>query len=185
MNELLSIGCPHCGSVLSIKNMPGIENKTVTCPVCHQKSRIRDCKRFQKHNNEDEPTETLYKSSTNLIIGVLKNTFTKQTWQLKTGRNVIGRKASTNLADIVIPTEDKRLSRDHIVIDVRETSTDGYVHLLSLAKERVNKTFVGETELEYGDCIKLKEGTVITLPGVKLIFEIPDNDITEIENLTI
>lgn len=37
MNYVIKIKCPFDGAVLSVKNQPGIERKSVTCPVCRNK----------------------------------------------------------------------------------------------------------------------------------------------------
>lgn len=34
----LIIKCPFCGTPLSVKNIPGIEKKNLTCPVCKCKA---------------------------------------------------------------------------------------------------------------------------------------------------
>ena len=54
MNEILKIGCPICGSVLSVKNQPGIESKSVTCPICKNKSLFSA---FKKIVSKEEKTE--------------------------------------------------------------------------------------------------------------------------------
>lgn len=36
MNEFIQKKCPSCGAILTIKNQEGLQNTTVTCPVCHQ-----------------------------------------------------------------------------------------------------------------------------------------------------
>lgn len=35
MNEFIQKKCPTCGAILTIRNQAGIQNTTVTCPVCH------------------------------------------------------------------------------------------------------------------------------------------------------
>ena len=54
-------------------------------------------------------------------------------------------------------------------------------HYLSLYKEKVNKTFVGNEPLVYGDCIILNHGDIIKLPDADLRFEIPNEDDTDYE----
>lgn len=94
-------------------------------------------------------------------------------FQLMPGSNVIGRKSVKSSAPFQIDTGDRRaLSREHIVIDVRQSLTAGFDHYVTLCKEQVNKTFIGNSRLMYGDRIRLSHGDIIHLPDVDLQFEL-------------
>ena len=58
----LIIKCPFCGTPLSVKNIPGIEKKNLTCPVCKCKAPFTSFKSAVKNDHEDttypEKTET-------------------------------------------------------------------------------------------------------------------------------
>ena len=89
--------------------------------------------------------------------------------------------SSKSEAGIQIYTADSRaMSREHIVIDVKNVPGKGFVHTLSLYKEKVNPTFIGSEPLVYGDRIVLTHGDVIRLPDTTLKFELPDEEATEI-----
>lgn len=115
----------------------------------------------------------------NFTLGKLLVPSTGQSYRLKPGRNVIGRKAQSSSADFQIAGDDKRMSREHLVIEVKKERGKGFVHYISLFKERCNRTEVGRTMLEYGDCIILHHGDKVRLPGAEVKFEIPDGDGTE------
>lgn len=133
----------------------------------------------QYGGNKDRDTE-IFRTS-NFILGKLRVLGSGVSYQLKPGRNVIGRKASNSTADFQIDTAEKRnMSRDHIVIEVGKVPGKGFVHCLSLCKEKVNRTFFGGEELLYGDRVFLHHGDVIKLPDADLKFEIPDPEVTEI-----
>ena len=198
MDEIIQIKCPFDGAVLSVKNQPGIETKNVTCPICKHKYPFTQFKRVFKSSssaNEDPATEypengghTCYPNGDdtnygemNFTLGKIKLLDSGLSFQLKPGRNVIGRKASKSAADFQIDTADKRaMSREHIVIEVKKVPAKGFVHYLSLFKEKVNKTCIGNEPLLYGDCIVLKHGDIIRLPDATLKFEIPDEEGTDI-----
>lgn len=203
MDEIIQIKCPFDGAVLSVKNQPGIETKNVTCPICKHKYPFTQFKRVSSATgNEDPDTEypgydehtnydgehTSYgekKAETgkqpNYTLGKVTVAGSRQSYQLRPGRNVIGRKGMKSGADFQIDTADKRsMSREHIVIDVKKLPLKGYVHYVSLYKERVNKTSIGNEPLLYGDCIVLNHGDMIKLPDATLRFEIPDGEETEI-----
>jgi hypothetical protein len=192
MNEIIHIKCPWCSAVLSVPNQPGIESKTVTCPVCKHKTAFSNFIRVE--NKAEEPTQypgqaedtTIYGGektdlpNRNLIVGQLKVVGSGQHYQLKPGRNVVGRKATASSADFQIATgESKLLSREHLVVEVKRVAGKGFVHYLSLYKEKVNRTCINNDVLEYGDCVVLKQDDVIHLPGIDVKFELPDGDSTE------
>ena len=197
MEPILKIKCPWCGSVLSVKSQPGMESKSVTCPICKQKSHFKDFKPVADRSAEEktqypgseDPTSYNTGSasasagqSPNLILGQLSCPDLGQPYRLKPGRNIVGRKASNSTADCQIPplAGSKRMSREHLVIEVKKVAGKGFVHYVSLYKERVNVTFVNNAELEYGDCIVLSHGDIIRLPDAVVKFEIPDEEGTQL-----
>lgn len=199
MEEVVQIKCPFCGAVLSVRPQPGMEDKLVTCPVCKQKHTFKEFKRVTV-NPSNAASDTQYSdrmgqvnsysqpddgnteiAGMNFILGRLRQHKTGMMYQLKPGRNVIGRKATKSEADIMIETGGSRvMSREHIVIDVRKEPAKGIVHYLSLYKEKVNPTFIGKEPLRFGDSIILNHGDIIRFPDTMLRFEIPDNEETVI-----
>lgn len=197
MDEI-QIKCPFDGAILTVKNMPGIEKKNVSCPVCKNKYPFTQFKIVTPASAGDADTdysgfneektsygpqvksEDTQLGDKNLIIGLLRIEGTGISYQLRPGRNIIGRKAEKSGADFRIDTGEKRkMSREHIVIDVKKVPSKGFVHYLSLFKEKVNKTFLGSEELLYGDCMVLNHGDLIRLPDAVLRFEMPDDEGTE------
>ena len=201
MDEIIKIKCPYCGAVLSVKNQAGIESKSVTCPICKQKSPFKDFKKIaEKFKDDGEHTQypgddektsyqtsssdplTDYRTGLNFTLGKLKVMPSGPSFQLKPGKNIIGRLGKQSIADFQIPTEPSknRLSREHLVVEVKKIPGKGFNHSVSLYKQRVNKTYIGNELLEYGDCVILNHGDIIKLPDIIVKFEIPDDDATEI-----
>lgn len=196
MDEIIKIKCPFDGAILSVKNQPGIETKNVTCPICKNKYPFTQFKRVTtKPYNEDPGTEypesaghstyneekTEIGQQPNFTLGKVTVAGAACSYQLRPGRNVIGRKAQKSEADFQIDTVGSRsMSREHIVIDVKKVPLKGFVHYVSLYKEKVNKTLIGSEPLHYGDCIVLNHGDIIKLPDATLKFEIPDGEETDI-----
>lgn len=174
---------------MSVKNQPGIEKKNVTCPVCGYKGLFTAFERMvvdedpptdysgkaQKTGNKDETDVDL---NLNFTLGRIKVMGTGLSFQLKPGKNLIGRKASVSSAQFQIPCSGNRMSREHLVIEIRKVPGKGFVHYVSLYKEKVNATYIGDTRLEYGDTLVLKHGDVIKLPEADILFEIPDDEAT-------
>lgn len=203
MDDIIKIKCPVDGVVMAVRNQPGIESKNVTCPVCKHTYPFTKFKRVNPQpSNEDPNTEysgnddktsfngeytgygdgdkTKFAQQLNTGLGKVTVIGKNISYQLKPGRNIIGRKGKTSSANFQIDTGNERsMSREHIVIDIKKLPAKGYVHYLSLYKEKVHETFIGNERLFYGDCIVLTHGNTIKLPDATLRFEIPDEDLTE------
>lgn len=193
--ETLNVKCPWCSSILKIGVTPGMDGKSLTCPVCKRQNLFKDFKVYdpssQQPASEAADGDTkIYMGpqqgagapkAENLLVGRIVIIPTGRAFQLKHGKNVIGRKASASSAQFQIPTGDnKRMSREHLVIEVKRSPAAGILHLVSLFKQKVNKTFINSKELLWGDIIILQDGDIIKLPDLELKFEIPDDDRTVI-----
>lgn len=192
MNNLIRVKCPFDGAVITVLNHPGIESKSLICPICKHKYPFTQFKRVIVAPQHDEPTDYDIgegsaskdqdaQPAMNFTLGRLKIKDSNISYQLKPGKNIIGRKARKSNADFGIDTGAARaMSREHIMIEIKKVAGKGFVHYISLCKEKINDTFVGGEQLYYGDCIVLNDNTQIRLPGVDLIFEIPDEEGTDI-----
>lgn len=195
----IKIKCPQCGAVLSVKPMAGLQTKNVTCPVCKYKGLFTTFKihapNQQESNDFSDSTQYAgggghggFSDDTDLghkfnqSPGQLRVLPTGQVFRLKEGRNVIGRQAAHSSANIQLPTgSGRRMSREHIVIDVQNINGKGMTAYISLFKKEVNKTLVNGNQLVYGDMIVLKDGNVVDLPDMQVRYEIPDEDKTEMK----
>lgn len=196
MDEIIKIKCPYCGAILSVKNQADIESKNVTCPICKQKSPFKNFKKVidkakdesTQYPSDDEKTSyqtssdpgTDFGAGLNFTLGILRVMPSGPSFQLKFGKNIIGRSATKSSAEFQIPIEgSRRLSREHLIIEIKKVQGKGYVHYASLCKQKTNKTFIGNEQLEYGDCLVLNHGDIIKLPDVNVKFEIPDEEETD------
>lgn len=189
--DVMKIKCPNCGAVLVLKNGTNLEGKKLKCAACKETAPYNLFKpvvyRQEEHTEYPEEYGTPDSSensdrSNNYTLGQIRILSSDlPVFRLKVGKNVIGRKANVSTADIQIPMGDnKRLSREHLVIEIKKIPERGFVHYASLYKLKSNATFINESLLEYGDCAVLQNGDVIKLPDVSIRFEIPDEDETEI-----
>ena len=190
MNDIIQIKCPFCGALLSVKALPGIENKSITCPVCKQTNRFTQymvmtagtaASNGAQSNGFGDDDATQY-GPMNFNIGLLRLAGTDVTYQLMPGKNEVGRKSTNSTVDFQIDTGvNRRMSRNHLTIDVVKEPHKGFVHYVSLSKENVNPTTVDGNPLHYGvDKVILHNGAVIRLPDAELRFEMPDEEATEI-----
>lgn len=192
--ERVRIKCPNCGAILEVNMQPGIEQKKVKCPVCKELSAFCSYKRIAQQQdsetyypNSDKSRGGSYGSNAeetepvgqmNFTIGeLILETSSLPPFRLVLGRNVIGRQATTSKAGIQIPTKDsKRMSREHLVIEVKKVPGVGFVHYVSLFKSGVNDTFLNTEKIEYGECLILSDGDKLRLPDATLLFRIPDEE---------
>ena len=169
--ESIRIKCPCCGAVLNVKNLPGIETKKVRCPLCKESSPFLSFQALSKPRKIEDSTKL--SSNFTISIGQLKIKDSQDApYQLGLGKNVVGREAAGSSTHIQIPAKGaKSMSREHLIIEVKEIPGKGIVHYVSLYKEQVNPTKINGQQLEYGDSVILKHGDTIQFPDTALIFE--------------
>ena len=194
MQDIIKIRCPFCSAVMAVKNKPGLEKLNVPCPVCKKSTpfvqyQVLGENPFQSNQNNDDCTHGLFNEDETQIggkkttqIGLLRQTAPqKRIFQLKPGINVVGRASSMSSATISIDTgESRRMSREHLAIEVKTVPGQGYVYYARLCKEKVNRTLINNKPLDYADCVLLENNTIISLPVATFCFEIPDPESTTI-----
>lgn len=189
--EFLRIKCPNCGAVLTLKNMIGLENKSIPCPICKKVSRYVDYKKpTQQASQYDTDNTTTIGDATQLgdklhnnlspkSIGKLKKPKTNELYPLSLGKNTIGRKAQSSHATIQINTDDHYMSRIHSVIEVCKKQNGDYIHCLSNAQNK-NTTYVNSLKIEKDDRIVLHEGDTLKMANTMLQFVFDSEDETTI-----
>lgn len=174
--EIRKIKCPICGAILKVQYAPGVEAKTVMCPVCKKASKYNSFKQISEQNNvmEDETETDLGRNNEETQvarIGTLIQTGMGRKYELKPGRNTIGRKASTSPATIQIETNDLYMSRDHAEIVVKQNKYGEYMHIFRNSKNK-NDTFVNGQKVENGDELVLYGGEIIKMANTQVRFEL-------------
>lgn len=209
MNGYIQKKCPTCGAILTIKNQAGLQNTTVTCPVCHQVhpfARMKDVlptgatqgvtptgstspgaggfegrqqptggpggnMGFGQNSQGGEGTKYRIPGQDQNMPGELYDVLTHQPFSLNMGPNIVGRRSNTSNAHIQIDTRgSKKMSRQHLLINVRTDPMGNIIHECSLYKPNCNDTFINGIRLRYGDRIILKNGCDIKMPDALLRF---------------
>lgn len=161
-----------CGSVLNVKEQPGLEKMSVMCPVCKQQSKFTDFKPYQpKPEVAGDCTQVFFGDglvkSSPMALRVIS---TGNIIPLTEDAYIIGRRSQTTVAKIQLDCPGLTTSREHLRL-VKKLDSQGCEHwLVSLAKEKVNPTSIGIVALEPGDVVELKPNTMIHLPDVDLEF---------------
>ena len=92
-----------------------------------------------------------------------------QAFQLSPGRNIVGRKASTSVADIQIQTDDRLISRHHALIMIDEVPSGGYRARLTNYKNK-NLTRVNGVDVVDDDEVILEDGATLLMGATVLTF---------------
>lgn len=183
MTKKLDIKCSKCSRIAELSyednKVPDLD-ELVKCSYCNSSAALMSYLPSVANDNceRNEGEVARFTSSVELELhgGNMEN------MKLNDGCNVIGRKANSSKADIQLPVkaEKSRLSREHIVINVKKDNQGEYECLLSLFKKEVNETFCNNHKLEYEKPYALKNGDEIKLPDDMKLEFIIINDIEEI-----
>lgn len=186
--DTILVTCPNCRTRLSIKNEPGIQEKTLACPICKFKAKVSQYMLGQAGKGgqgaSDDPTqlpahlEQQVKNDT----GQMRVIQTDQICELRLGSQVIGRLASSGNADLQIGSDnykDMYMSRRHVQIDVVKNPKGGVEHhLVEIGSKNIIK--LNGKDIQRGDKIVLKFGDKLTLGETDIILEETDEEATKI-----
>jgi pSer/pThr/pTyr-binding forkhead associated (FHA) protein/predicted RNA-binding Zn-ribbon protein involved in translation (DUF1610 family) len=185
MSEI-KIKCPTCGKVLCLNETPTINKATFMCPNCKEKHIVGNCQRYTPAPpkpaapSAEETRYAGYKSGTlsgdeTLVgappqpkVGMLVDS-NGAAYQLAIGFNTIGRKASSSTAFVQIPTDDRTMSRNHAVIEVRNAGGQ----LLHILKNGANKnpSYHNNMLVGPGDQLILNNGDRLKMGNTVLTFK--------------
>ena len=184
MSEI-KIKCPTCGKVLRMNEIPNINAASFTCPVCKEKHVVGNCQRYNSAPQPLAPTseDTQYGGTSSLQtsgdetrigvapqakVGMLVDA-NEAKYQLAIGFNTIGRKAASSTASVQIATDDRTMSRNHAVIEVRNAGGQ----LLHILKNGANKnpSYLNNALVGQGDQLILNNGDRLKMGNTTLTFK--------------
>ena len=194
MSEI-KVKCPTCGKVLRLNETPTINKATFTCPNCKEKHVVGNCQRYtpapskpaapsadetRYGNMASAPSqggdETRYAGGDETLVGAppqpkvgMLVDSNGAAYQLAVGFNTIGRKASSSTASVQIPTDDRTMSRNHAVIEVRNAGGQ----LLHILKNGANKnpSYHNNMLVGPGDQLILNNGDRLKMGNTVLTFK--------------
>lgn len=199
--EIVKIKCPQCGAILKLGLVPDLDHKKVMCSRCNFTGMVAEFQHIgenplpaPKPRPVPEPAPgpvpaphpgTVIDPSAKIpLVGKLRDDSGME-YPLSFGLNTVGRNAATSSAQIRITDKDSRISREHLVIEVKmPVQVNGFaqrtvtlaisdvppvIHTVRLAKQQVNKTFLNDMLMAFGFEYNLKHGDRIRLPGDKLL----------------
>jgi len=105
----------------------------------------------------------------------------QQTYPLRIGRQIVGRKSISRPCDIMIETNDPFMGRNHCILEVKPSRTGSYEYFLSDVKMNsgnaeqmsINGTFVNAqpAALRPKDMVYLKDGDTIQMGNTKVVIK--------------
>lgn len=172
--QTINIKCPSCGVVLRVTNSRNESEKRFSCPKCGKRI-VVPFYRLKAEDGETQLDGTPGAQSTQLGNANMQQSChlicNGVEYALPIGRNIVGRKASSSGADIQIETDDKYMSREHMVINVRRLPDGGIKVDVSNHKNK-NSTRVNDLLLQSGDAIVLHDGDTIQMGSTIMAFHI-------------
>lgn len=137
----IGLRCPSCKGEIQVESKPDLEGMTAECPHCHTKQQI----------GEFLPRYCLRVGTKN--------------YQLRLGRQWVGRKKEGNDAEVQIPDESRYMSRKHAVVELKCTSSG---IRCTFEEHGLNPTVLQGVELIEGDIVYLNINDCLQLGGQKM-----------------
>lgn len=160
--------CTHCGYP-----NPVMQSGGQTAPVIPPKPAL-----------SQPATERQESKPTGMELGWLvvhDENAEQQTYPLRVGKQVIGRKSVSRPCDIMIETSDPFMGRNHCILEVKPSRSGGYDFFISDVKltngvpeqMSTNGTFVNAypTPLKPKDMVYLNDGDTIQMGKTKLVIK--------------
>jgi predicted Zn finger-like uncharacterized protein len=159
------IVCSHCQAKLQLDESKLKPNSyTITCPKCQTKNKAvveaMEVKTPLPH--VEVGWLVLHDENTN-----------EQTHPLKLGKNVVGRGSESKPCDIMIDTDDMRMSRNHSVIEVSIKPNGQYEYLIYDCGS-TNGTYINgdaSKKLTQYDMVFLRDGDTIQMGRTKMVLK--------------
>lgn len=182
----IKIKCLSCGKILRIPDGPNVNNAVFTCPVCKEKHKVGECQRvvdvpkpritseetqyggfYPPSSNDGDETQIAGATPKSLSIGKLVDGLGRM-YQLSNGINTIGRKAASSSAAVQIDVDDRYMSRNHGIIEVRMAGGQ-LMHILRNGEGK-NPSYHNGVLIAPSDQLILNDGDRIKMGNTELIF---------------
>lgn len=175
--EIVKQVCPQCGTRLKITRVDDSSSMPVTCPVCRNT--------FLAKFNVPPPLPPIAGGGPQVDSGgrmshLETKILTKKNvmscalncngaiYQLRPGRNVVGRMSPSSQADIQIMTQDRSMSRRHASIFVKNDK----VTITKFEGNDQASLMVDGLRLHAADEVKLLPGSIIVMGNTQMVCNI-------------
>ena len=169
--------CPKCDNYITFDETQYTEGQSLVfvCEHCKKQFSIRIGKTKLKATRKEEVLDEQANRADCGSLVVVENVFGyKQVLPLHEGDNVIGRRNKGTEVDVSIETADPSMDRRHCVINVRRNKAGALVYTLR-DNQSITGTFLMNEILGDKDCVRIDDGSIITLGATTLILRTADN----------
>ena len=174
--------CSGCRTRLEVINSKNEEVKHFRCPVCSKKLMLKfdvqpsapiDDNRCDSQLVEEQGITSLPKADAPSGYQTCCLECGGKRYPLAVGRNSVGRRSTSSLADVQIITTDQFMSRAHTIINVNRKANGNLLIDLSNDQNK-NATLVNQVKLCPGDTVVLHNGDSIVMGRTKMTVRIVD-----------
>lgn len=167
---MIPVKCPHCKVGLKVDETKIPEGiASFKCPKCRHDVPVSYLKNEQPTDSETVLIRPIRKGCGRLIVVANPDT-PEQTFSLREGIFIVGRKASVSEATIRIETGDKEMSRNHMRIEVKKDNRGNYIHMLSDYQSKNHTQYNGRS-LDKGEVVVLKNNDEIKIGHTHVRFK--------------
>ncbi|MBP3726318.1 MAG: FHA domain-containing protein [Bacteroidaceae bacterium] len=186
MPQKKRVKCPHCEQLLDVVNSRNEKVKTISCLKCGGRMNVQ----FLHPSSDDEiipNAETVHQQRPHNVAGtiyggkpqrpkdesndvpqrvwhvVLRDTNTDRSYPLQMGRNIVGRASASSEADVQIDTNDRFMSRQHLLITLVPKSGLSPLKVTLQNYQNKNVTYVNGVPLDKADIVVLENGSTIKM----------------------
>jgi pSer/pThr/pTyr-binding forkhead associated (FHA) protein len=181
---MITICCTNCNKKLEIRFPENLSaTSVIKCSKCTFPNLYG-----QYENKEDiiigqsiEDIKPSNKENENQIgwLIVEQKDSDSQKFELKLGKQIIGRKSETLHSDIGIVTKDQSFGRQHLIIECKPKNS--FFECVIYRHEAKNPTFINQNELKGTEQYWLKDGDIIQAGETKIIFKTAENNANDKE----
>jgi pSer/pThr/pTyr-binding forkhead associated (FHA) protein len=183
---------PNCNTTISLNSddWGTDEFERITCPACKKIIKKYDNPNYKRNNNQKTPPKSSAKDSNKTAVVAtnkkaefaitdLKKDQTPawlidmnsdSVYELKFGKQTIGRAGSSKPSDIALITKDVSISGAHFRIEINRTANQGIEFVISDNSSANGVMLNQKRKLEAGEEVVLKDGDVIRLGRSDLYF---------------
>lgn len=167
------VTCPSCSARLRFNEKAlSPQNPTIKCVRCqtsiHVELPAEPAPAMEDHTLVDKP---IYQPTEVGWIIVHDEYTQTQTLPLQLGRQTIGRASISKPCEVMIQSQDRYMSRLHLVIEVIKTKEGAYKYWLSEHPDCTNPTFVNTYPLKRGTTLEILDGATLQLGKTKVVLK--------------
>jgi predicted Zn finger-like uncharacterized protein len=163
------ISCPSCNARLRFHEKAlNPQNATIRCVRCQTEIKV-----ILYPEPSDVIDDTTFMHHT-AEVGwcVVHDEFTEiQTVPLRLGKQTMGRYSINKKCDVPLHTQDRYMSRLHLIIEVAQGKDGRYKYWVSEHPDSANPTFIDTYPLKRGTTLELIDGVVMQLGKTKVVLK--------------